>query len=44
MTRVASWNELEPCQAGVSAALRRAFAVPGEETLRKFEDLLRRLN
>ena len=44
MTHAASWNELEPCKDGVSAALRRAFAVPGEDTLRKFEDLLRQLN
>jgi hypothetical protein len=44
MTYVASWTDLPPCQAGVAAALRRAFAMPADETARKFEDLLHRIN
>jgi len=44
MTRVASSNDLPPCQAGVAAALRRAFLMPADETARKFEELLHRIN
>jgi hypothetical protein len=44
MARHASWTELPPCQAGLAAALRRAFALPADETARKFEELLQRLN
>jgi hypothetical protein len=43
MTRLSRWTELPPCQAGLSAALRRAFAMPSDETGRKFEELLHRL-
>jgi hypothetical protein len=44
MTRTTSWTELPPCQAGLAAALRRAFAMPADETARKFEELLQRLS
>jgi hypothetical protein len=44
MARHVSWTELPPCQAGLAAALRRAFALPADETARKFEELLQRLN
>jgi hypothetical protein len=44
MTRLSSWTELPPCQAGVAAALRRAFSMPADETARKFDDLLHRLS
>ena len=43
MTHAASWTELPPCQAGLAAALRRAFAMPADETARKFDELLHRL-
>ena len=43
MTRTTSWTELPPCQAGLAAALRCAFAMPADETARKFEELLHRL-
>jgi len=44
MTRAASWTELSPSQAGLSAALRLAFAMPEDETARKFDELLRQLH
>lgn len=44
MTRLSNWTELPPCQAGLSAALRRAFAMPADETARKFDELLRQLS
>jgi hypothetical protein len=44
MTRLSNWTELPPCQAGLSAALRRAYAMPDDENARKFDDLLRQLN
>lgn len=43
MTRTTNWTELPPSQAGLAAALRRAFAMPEDETARKFEELLHRL-
>jgi hypothetical protein len=43
MTRLSNWSELPPCQAGLSAALRRAFALPADENARKFDELLRQL-
>jgi hypothetical protein len=43
MPHVASWTDLPPCQAGVAAALRRAFTMPADEAARKFEELLHRL-
>jgi hypothetical protein len=42
--RVSSWVDLPPQQAGLAAALRRAFDVPADETERQFEQLLRELN
>jgi hypothetical protein len=44
MTRLSNWTELPPCQSGLSAALRRAFAMPEDECARKFEELLRQLS
>jgi len=38
-----SWTDLSPSQAGFAAALRRAFETPADETERKFEELLSRL-
>jgi hypothetical protein len=43
MSRSISWNELPPAQAGLAAALRRAFTVPADETERQFDDLLSKL-
>ncbi len=43
MTHVASWQDLPPCQAGLSAALRRAFTLPTEERERQFDALLRKI-
>jgi hypothetical protein len=43
MKRLISWSDLPPAQAGVSAALRRAFAAPADGYSREFEDLLREL-
>jgi hypothetical protein len=40
---IASSNDLPPSQAGLAAALRRAFATPCDDTGRKFEELLSRL-
>jgi len=37
------WNELPPTQAGIAAALRRAFEAPCDETQRQLEELLRDL-
>jgi hypothetical protein len=44
MRYVASWTDLPPSQAGLAAALRRAFEVPADETQRRFEELLRSLS
>jgi len=44
MTREMSWIELSPCQAGLAAALRRAFEMPDDETARRFDELLRQLH
>ena len=43
MKRAAGWTDLSPAQAGLAAALRRAFDVPADETERQFADLLRKL-
>ena len=37
-------TDLPPTQAGLAAALRRAFEMPEDETSRKFDELLRCLN
>jgi hypothetical protein len=37
------WNDLPPAQAGVAAALRRAFAPPCDETERQLQELLEKL-
>jgi len=44
MTRMSSWTEVSPCQAGVAAALRYAFVLPADETARRFEELLHRIS
>lgn len=41
MSYLASWTDLPPSQAGLAAALRRAFEMPDDETSRKFDELLR---
>jgi hypothetical protein len=43
MTLLTNWTDLPPTQAGLAAALRRAFEMPADETARKFEELLHRL-
>ena len=37
------WTDLPPAQAGVAAALRRAFVPPCDETERQFQELLSQL-
>jgi len=44
MRHVPNWTDLPPTQAGLAAALRRAFEVPADETQRKFEELVRSLS
>jgi hypothetical protein len=44
MERSAGMNDLPPVQAGLAAALRRAFVLPAAETERQFEALLSKLN
>jgi len=39
-----SWRDLPPTQAGLAAALRRAYALPADETERQFEQLLQKLS
>lgn len=39
-----SWRDMSPIQAGLAAALRRAFALPAKECELQFEDLLRKLD
>ncbi|MGH6706071.1 MAG: hypothetical protein ACREBK_07390 [Sphingomicrobium sp.] len=43
MKRLVTWTDLPPTQAGVSAALRRAFAAPADERSREFDELIREL-
>jgi hypothetical protein len=38
------WHDLPPTQAGLAAALRRAYSIPIEESAREFEELLRKLD
>ena len=42
--RSATWSDLPPAQAGLAAALRRAFDVPADQTERQFADLLQKLS
>ena len=44
MKSVAGWADPSPTQVGLSAALRRAFAMPADDTVRQFDELLRQLN
>jgi hypothetical protein len=41
--RVSSWIDLPPAQAGLAAALRRAFDLPAHEREQQFADLLKKL-
>jgi hypothetical protein len=43
MNRWIGGSNLPPEQAGVAAALRRAFLLPVDEDEREFEELLRKL-
>jgi hypothetical protein len=43
MKRVSSWSELPPSQACFSAALRRAFDAPQDNSPREFDELLKKL-
>jgi len=43
MKRLVSWSELPPAQAGLSAALRRAYAMPQDDRTLEFEELLSKL-
>ena len=38
-----SWRDLPPTQAGLAAALRRAYSLPAEDNGRQFEALLQKL-
>ena len=42
--RMVMLHDLPPVQAGLSAALRRAFEVPHDECERQLEELLRELS
>lgn len=37
------WHDLPPTQAGLAAALRKAFVLPEDESERHFEALLQKL-
>jgi hypothetical protein len=39
-----SWSDLPPTQAGLAAALKRAFDLPENGNARQFEELLRQLH
>ncbi len=43
MKRTVNWQDLAPCQAGLAASLRRAFALPADDSERQFDELLSRL-
>ena len=43
MKHMPIWSDLSPTQAGLAAALRRAFKMPPDENGRKFEELLQKL-
>jgi hypothetical protein len=44
MSFIANWTDFSPTQAGLAAALRRAFTLPDDETAHRFDELLRRLH
>jgi hypothetical protein len=44
MSYMPSSTDFSPAQAGLAAALRRAFEMPRDETALKFEELLKKLN
>jgi hypothetical protein len=43
MKHMLGWSDLPPTQAGLAAALRRAFDIPADEQAREFEKLLSRI-
>ena len=43
MRRASGWIDLPPAQAGLAAALRRAFDLPAEENEQQFAELLAKL-
>lgn len=43
MKHMPTWSDLPPAQAGLAAALRRAFKTPADDDARKFEELLEKL-
>jgi hypothetical protein len=43
MKRLISWSDLPPTQAGLSAALRRAYVALPDDCTREFDELLRKL-
>jgi hypothetical protein len=43
MNRSINWSDLSPTQAGLAAALRRAFTLPSDDSERRFEALLNKL-
>lgn len=43
MKHMPLWSDLPPTQAGLAAALRRAFQMPADGNARKFEELLQQL-
>jgi hypothetical protein len=43
MKRVVTWSDLPSTQAGLSAALRRAFKMPADERPCEFDELLSRI-
>jgi len=43
MRRISSLIDLPPAQAGLAAALRRAFDLPADENERQFAELLQKL-
>jgi hypothetical protein len=44
MKREVHWFDPCPTQAGLSAALRSAFAAPADDTARQFDELLSQLS
>lgn len=44
MSYMTNWTDFTPTQAGLAAALRRAFTTPEDGNARKFEELLSKLS
>ena len=43
MKHMPIWSDLPPAQAGLAAALRRAFRMQADDNARKFDELLQKL-